>query len=47
MNNTEKTLITEKIYPKKEVLENLKSFARSYKMGFSKTLNRNVEWVVN
>lgn len=47
MNNTEKILITDKIYLKKEVLENLKSFARSYKIGFSKSLNRNVEWVVN
>ena len=47
MNNTEKILIKENIFPKKEVIDNLKSFARSYKIEFSKSLNKKIDWMIN
>tara|TARA_B100000900_G_C20000491_1_gene481550 strand:+ start:157 stop:300 length:144 start_codon:yes stop_codon:yes gene_type:complete len=47
MNSTKNFLTKENIQPKKEIIENLKSFARSYKTEFSKSLNKNIGYITN
>jgi len=47
MSNTKKILPLQKQTPSKEVINNLKSFARSYNHKFSKKLNFSISWVTN
>jgi hypothetical protein len=47
MNNTKKSLKNQKSKPKIEVLNSLKSLARSYQIDFSHDLNSHLEWVLN
>jgi hypothetical protein len=47
MNNTKKTFKTDNSKPEIEIIESLKSLARSYQTNFSHDLNSHVEWVLN